>query len=245
MAIILPRARVIQRGLLVHATRVHPTWHGKLAFVIINLSRRPVEIETGAQIASMVVFKAEEGGALPPRKDLGRESLHVDLERLAKEPAQPKDAIIELEEEIKDIEELAEKYGPPFNTIAEGIKRSFEELYGEINKRMEDKSERIRKELQESIKSEIKNEVEKEDNSKIVPIVNAWMSSIVVLVLTLTIALIQLAQATLRIGDMIIDLVVTKIALPLVMVINLILLAFILLRLFKKINIGHKNSRDQ
>jgi len=284
MAIILPRARVIQRGLLIHATRVHPTWHGKLAFVIINLSRRPIEIETGAQIASMVVLKlehrhAEKGGALPSREDLGRESLDVDLRRLAEEPTQPKDAIIELEEEIKDIEELAKKYGPPFNTIARGIKKrfkkSFEKIYKGINKRFEE----ISYELQKSVKREIdkldeivESKVEKEISSRIAPSVNAWMSAIVVLVLTLAIVLIQLTQATPKTSDMTIqslgvtqktnnitsninitntlhfdqwidrtNLLISKIILPSAMVLNLIILAFIFLRILWGVNNGRKN----
>jgi len=270
MAIILPRARVIQRGLLIHTTRVHPTWHGKLAFVIINLSRRPIEIETGAQIASMVVLKAEKGGTLPSREDLGRVSLDVDLERLAEKPEKPKDAIIELEEAIKDIEELAERYGPPFNTIADGIKKRFEELYNVVKKVLEEKSEETYKKLQNKIENEIdkkvKSEVEKEVNSRIPPIVNAWMSAIVVLVLTLAITLIQLTQVMPKTSDIMaqslgamlktnntmtnlnvtntsnsdqlidqINLVITKIVLPLAMVINLTILICIFLRILRGI----------
>jgi len=272
MAIILPRARVIQRGLLIHATRVHPTWHGKLAFVIINLSRHPVEIETGAQIASMVVLKAEKGGILPSRGDLGRECLDVDLRRRAEKPAQQekKNAIIELEEAIRDIEELAEKYGPPFNIIADGIKKRFEDLHNVVKKALEEKSEDMYKRLQNKIEDEIdkkvKSEVEKEVNSRIPPIVNAWMSAIVVLVLTLVITLIQLTQVMPKTSDIMaqslgamlktnntmtnlnvsntsnsdqlidqINLVITKIVLPLAMVINLTILICIFLRILRGI----------
>jgi len=276
MAIMLPRARAIQRGLLIHTTRVHPTWHGKLAFVIANLSRRPIEIETGAQIASMVVLKAEEGGALPPREDLGRESLHVDLRRLTERPAQPKDPIIELEEVMKDIEELAEKYGPPFNIIADGIKKRFEELYKVINEVIEERFEDIRNSIEKEIDKKVKGEVEKEAIRRVTPTVNAWMGAIVVLVLTLAITLIQLTQAmpkandvkanslgamlktnntmtnlnvtnTSNSDDQLIDqinLVITKIILPLAMVINLAILICIFLRILRGIKNVCKNSRD-
>jgi len=266
MAIILPRARVIQRGLLIHTTRVHPTWHGKLAFVIVNLSRYPVEIETGAQIASMVVLKAEEGGTLPPREDLGRESLHVDLKRLAEKLAQQgkKDAIIELEEEIEDITKLAEKYGPPFNIIAEGIKKRFDEIRDAISEYIEEVIKKEAEELRKIIKSEIdekvENKVEKEISSRITPSVNTWMSSIFVLVLTLAIALIQITQAMLNTNntmtnldntdaqnfDLFIDqisLLITRILLPLAMVVNLIILACILKRI--KGLVSAQNSRNK
>jgi len=203
MAIILPRARVTQRGLLIHATRVHPTWHGKLAFVIINLSRRPIEIETGAQIASMVVLKAEEGGTLPPREDLGRESLDVDLRRRAKEPAKPKDVIIELEEVIEDIEKLAEKYGPPFNIFAEGIKKRFEEIRGEIEKLLIELLKKKTEELEKIIKREVVSEVEKEVSNKVIPTMHSWLGSIVVLVLTLAVAFLQYTLGTPDTRDMV------------------------------------------
>jgi len=246
MAIILPRARAIQHGLLIHTTRVHPTWHGKLAFVIVNLSRRPIVIEPKAQIASMVVFETEKGGALPSREDLGRESLDVDLRRLAKEPAQPKDVIIELEEDIRDIRELVKKYGPPFNTIAESIEKRFEEMYEEIRKVLKE----ISKELRDEVEEKVESKVEKEINNRIRPSVNTWMSSIFVLVLTLAIALIQITQATLKTNNTMtnldttstphfgqyidqISLLITKIVLPLAMVANLIILALILLNIWR------------
>jgi len=259
MAIILPRARVLQRGLLIRTTRVHPTWHGKLAFVIVNLSRRPVVIETGAQIASMVVLKAEEGGALPGREDLGRESLHVDLRRLT-EPAQPKDEIIELEEAIEDIKELAERYGPPFNTIAESIEKSFEAIAKSIEKSIKERFEDISKELRDEIEKKVESKVEKEISNRITPSVNTWMSSIFVLVLTLAIALIQITQAMLNTNNTMtnldntntqnfdpfidqISLLITRILLPLAMVVNLIILACILKRI--KDLVSAQNSRNK
>jgi len=258
MAIILPRARAIQRGLLIHTTRVHPTWHGKLAFVIVNLSRHPIEIETGAQIASMVVLKAEEGGALPPREDLGRESLHVDLRRLTERPAQQKDAIIELEEVIRDIEELAERYGPPFNIIADGIKKRFEELYKAIYEAIEERFEDIRKRLQSSIEKEInekvKSEVERKISIEVIPSMHIWMGAIVVVVLTLAVAFIQFTQAASRASDTttnfnqyidLVNLLLTKIAIPFVMLLSLVFLAYIFLRISKGIDNGRKNSRSQ
>jgi len=258
MAIILPRARVIQRGLLIHATRVHPTWHGKLAFVIINLSRRPVEIETGAQIASMVVLKAEEGGTLPPREDLGRESLDVDLRRLAEKPAQQekKDQIIELEEVIEDIEKIAKKYGPPFNIIAEGIKKRFENIQTDIDKSIN----KLLREKEDELKNELSRYVDEKVDSRVARIVNTWLTTIVVLVLTLTVALIQLTQATPNTSGAVtspnittnlnkyIDLAslcISRFVLPLVMVINFVILALILWRIWALVGAQTSETKNK
>jgi len=254
MAIMLPRARVLQRGLLIHTARVHPTWHGKLAFVIVNLSRHPIEIETGAQIASMVVLKAEEGGALPPRKDLGRESLHIDLERLAKEPVQLKDAVREVEEVMKDISELAERYGPPFNIIAEGIGKRFEVIYEVVKEGFEYIRKELQSDIEEEIDKKVKSEVERKISIEVIPSMHTWMGAIVVVVLTLAVAFIQFTQAAPRASDTtanfnqcidLVNLLLTKIAIPFVMLLSLVYLAHIFSRIRKGIDNGRKNSRGQ
>jgi len=55
----IPRATFYRCGILVQGIRTDPGYRGKFTFMLVNTTKAPFEIETGAAVANMVFFRID------------------------------------------------------------------------------------------------------------------------------------------------------------------------------------------
>jgi deoxycytidine triphosphate deaminase len=56
-ALVVPRARQIFRGMLINATRIDPSWYGKLAVGVTNLSKEQINTSPGESFCSCIFME--------------------------------------------------------------------------------------------------------------------------------------------------------------------------------------------
>lgn len=78
LAMIVPRATWIFEGTSLSATRIDPTWYGKLLIGLTNLAKNPVALDYGEEFCTCYFMEATETGKVLTRdttKSLGREKI--------------------------------------------------------------------------------------------------------------------------------------------------------------------------
>jgi deoxycytidine triphosphate deaminase len=123
-ALVVPRARFIQQGLTLQATRVDPTWHGKLLIGLTNVSKDRRKILRGTPICTMMFLDVDGDvdRTLTSRhtRDLGREHIKIPPEYVVSWRPVDKDAI-----GPTDVAGLVDEWGPPFDVVRGGLEWTF------------------------------------------------------------------------------------------------------------------------
>ena len=154
MAMIVPRARWIWEGTFVYATRVDPTWYGKLLIAFTNLAKNPIALSRGEEFCTCYFTEASETEAVLTKEKvpfLGRTTIEpIYLTHVREQRLLPADRVTEAE-----IEKVVDMYGWPWD-VARGM------FY--LNKRLlEDYIDKDKlPELTEKLTSKISLETSKE-----------------------------------------------------------------------------------
>ena len=114
--IIEPRARLLFDGLAISATKVDPTWHGKLAVAIRNNSNNVQTLPHGESFCTLILNELDKPVEKVLTKDrvsfLGQESLKSRPTHAT--PWAPRRAESVGEE---DLDKIVNEFGPPFDVI--------------------------------------------------------------------------------------------------------------------------------
>lgn len=117
MGLIVPRARRIFEGTSISATRVDPTWHGKLVIGVTNLAKSPTAISRGDSFCTLYFAetgRVERGLTKDNTPFLGRTRIgNLELPNLRQRRlrTRPEDVT------RQDIEDVVETFGRPFDVV--------------------------------------------------------------------------------------------------------------------------------
>ena len=119
LAMIVPRATWIFEGACLSATRIDPTWYGKLLIGFTNLARNPVALDYGEEFCTCYFMEASETETVITRdkvKSLGRENIG------SIKFAHARQQIPLLPDKVTkdDIDKVVELYGWPWD-VARGM----------------------------------------------------------------------------------------------------------------------------
>lgn len=142
MGLVVPRARRIFEGMSLSATRVDPTWYGKLLVGMTNLAKSPTAIYRGEAFCTL--YFAETGEVEKPltksdtpflgRTEIGRIELPNLRERVLRQ--RPEDIT------RQDVEDVVETFGRPFDVVfgaMESTRRTtFEAVERELGPKLAD-----------------------------------------------------------------------------------------------------------
>jgi deoxycytidine triphosphate deaminase len=114
--VIEPRARLLFDGLVVTATKVDPTWYGKLAIAIRNNSSNARELNYGESFCTLILNELDKQAVKILTKDrvsfLGQESLMSGPTHATPWiPKRPESVNVE------DLDKIVDEFGPPFDVI--------------------------------------------------------------------------------------------------------------------------------
>jgi deoxycytidine triphosphate deaminase len=115
VGLIVPRARRIFEGGLINATRLDPTWYGKLIIGFTNLAKHPVALRRSEPFCVCIFFEtAEVEKTLKEERTehLGRERLEVDFPHLRYHPPRSPETV-----SAQDLQRVVEQYGTPFDIV--------------------------------------------------------------------------------------------------------------------------------
>ncbi len=116
VSIIVPRARWIFEGTSICATRVDPTWYGKLLVGFTNLAKNPVELYRQKQFCTCYFMETSETDiALTKDKVpfLGRTKIgEIEFSHALEQKLRPTDKITQ-----DDIEKVVDLYGWPWDVV--------------------------------------------------------------------------------------------------------------------------------
>ena len=119
MAMIVPRARWIWEGTFVYATRVDPTWYGKLLIGFTNLAKNPVALGRREDFCTCIFVETSETETVLTKDKaghLGRTKIvRVDFAHIREQRLLPADRV-----EQSDIDKVADMYGWPWD-VARGM----------------------------------------------------------------------------------------------------------------------------
>lgn len=118
MAMVVPRARWIWEGTFVYATRVDPTWYGKLLIGFTNLAKNPVALERGEGFCTCYFAKCSETKRILTKAEtrLGRTEIgRIDFTHIREQRLLPSDRV-----EQSDIDKVVDLYGWPWD-VARGM----------------------------------------------------------------------------------------------------------------------------
>ncbi len=135
---IVPRARLIFEGIVINATKIDPTWYGKLLVAVTNITKYPLILYKGKPFCSVYFEECEEVKS-ELNKDkvpsLGREKiLPEDITRshIKFEP------LLEIEKVTKeDMEKVVEIYGKPWDIIRGMFELSKDDILKYIEKEIQ------------------------------------------------------------------------------------------------------------
>ena len=114
--LIVPKARWIFEGLVINATRVDPTWHGKLKIAVTNITKNPITISKGEGLCCMYfieTFEVEKELDKYISPSLGRE----ELEPLKTPHHRAEDLLPPDKVTLDDLEKVVRIYGKPWDIV--------------------------------------------------------------------------------------------------------------------------------
>jgi deoxycytidine triphosphate deaminase len=134
--IVEPRARLLFDGLIVFASKVDPTWHGKLAITIKNNSNTTQTLSYGEQFCTLIFNELDK----PTEKVLTKDRVpFLGQESLISRPTHATPWTPRREESVheEDLDKIIDEFGPPFDVIRgifkleeKRIKKYIEEDWG-------------------------------------------------------------------------------------------------------------------
>ena len=132
-AMIVPRARWIFEGTSICATRIDPTWYGKLLIVFTNLAKNPVELFRNESFCTCY-FMRTSGVDTPLTKDrvhfLGR--THID--RIEFSHATEQKLLLPEKVGKDDINKVVDLYGWPWDVVRGMFDLTLKEIIEYIEK---------------------------------------------------------------------------------------------------------------
>lgn len=132
VGLIVPRARRIFEGGLINATRLDPTWYGKLIIGFTNLAKYPIALRRGEPFCVCIFFETQE--VVKTLKEertehLGRERLEVDFPHLRYHPLRSPDTV-----SAGDLQQVVEQHGAPFDIVIGGFHQMKAELLAQVER---------------------------------------------------------------------------------------------------------------
>jgi deoxycytidine triphosphate deaminase len=124
-ALIVARARFIQQGFALQATRVDPTWYGKLQVGLTNLSKDRRKIPWGTPFCTMLFFEVIGGVdrvlTTSTTAALGREHIQIPSEYIVPWKRLEAGAV---GQEL--VSALPDQWGPPYDVVRGGYEWTFQ-----------------------------------------------------------------------------------------------------------------------
>lgn len=131
--LVVPRARKLFEGSTLAATRVDPTWYGKLIVGFTNQSQYTTSLARGERFCNLVFVRTEEVKRPLSRltmPHLGRESIRKpEYPSLRPQRLKPPDQV-----SAEDIREMVENFGAPFDVVSGALQRTKNETIGYVEK---------------------------------------------------------------------------------------------------------------
>jgi len=128
VGLVVPKVSWLCHGTALHASRVHPTWHGKLRVAVTNLGSNPIALVRGDVLCSILFYTTRPVGITMAQvggSGLGGESLPVpEYPRLRPQPYLEPQQV-----GPQHIEQMPALYGKPFDVVRgalEAIKREIQ-----------------------------------------------------------------------------------------------------------------------
>lgn len=116
LAMIVPRATWIFEGTSLSATRIDPTWYGKLLIGLTNLAKNPVALDYGEEFCTCYFMEATETGKVLTRdttNSLGREKIgSIKFAHARQQIPLPPDRVNK-----DDMDKVVELYGWPWDVV--------------------------------------------------------------------------------------------------------------------------------
>jgi deoxycytidine triphosphate deaminase len=131
-ALVVPRARWIFEGTYLNATRVDPTWYGKLLIGFTNIAKYPITLTRGETFCTCQFIEIQEIEKPLTKKDvyfLGRTKIgKIDFAH-----ARPQELLSPNKVTREDLEKVVKTFGKPWDIVHGSIER----IKGEIIQYME------------------------------------------------------------------------------------------------------------
>lgn len=134
MGLVVPRARLIREGTLLNATRVDPSWYGKLIIGFANHAKFPVRVYSHDPFCTCVFVRlseeVKETVAQRRMEGLGRTTLRSlsFTHAIPTMPLGPEQVTREM------LQEVVETYGKPWDIIRGAIEQSKKEIINYIDR---------------------------------------------------------------------------------------------------------------
>lgn len=133
MGVVVPRARRIFEGSSICATRVDPSWYGKLLIGFTNLNRFATRIKRGEAFCACYFIESAKVDRTCHElrvSNRGRENIHVEFPNIIqlRKPLRPDEVT------KRHLDELVEQYGPPFDIIRGSVDWIMKEIQQYIDK---------------------------------------------------------------------------------------------------------------
>ena len=116
LAMVVPRATWIFEGVSLSATRIDPTWYGKLLIGFTNLAKNPVALDYGEEFCTCFFMEATETEKVLTRdstSSLGREKIgSIKLAHAREQKLLLPDRVTE-----DDIDKVVDLYGWPWDVV--------------------------------------------------------------------------------------------------------------------------------
>ncbi len=132
-AFVVPRARFIFQGGAINATRIDPTWYGRLLVGFTNLSKYPFALGRGEEFCTCLFVHANQPKASLASKGvahLGRDS----ISRIETPNIRPRDLREPSEIGPDEMREVVSLFGHPFDVVRGTIEQSRTEIVEHINR---------------------------------------------------------------------------------------------------------------
>jgi deoxycytidine triphosphate deaminase len=116
LGMIVPKATWIFEGISLSASRIDPTWYGKLLIGITNLAKNPVALDYGEEFCTCYFMESTQVTKVLSRethKSLGRDTIGT----IRFEHAKPQKLILPDKVSKEDIEKVVDLYGWPWDVV--------------------------------------------------------------------------------------------------------------------------------
>lgn len=162
-AVIVPRARLIFQGAAINATRVDPTWYGRLLVGFTNQSKYPFNLGRGEAFCTCLFAKI----GVPERTlqelrvaHLGRLSIgRIDMPNIRHRDLKEPDQV-----QPNDLRDVVGSFGPPFDVVRGAIERQRTEIIEHLNR-----------ELAPEIVADARQEAAREAFDKLYDLQKSWL----------------------------------------------------------------------
>jgi dCTP deaminase len=127
MAMIVPRARRIFEGSSLNATKIDPTWYGKLLVGFTNLAKFPTTLQRGESFCACYFFETSEVATILTEDkvpSLGR----TKIGRIEFTHARPQALLSPEQVTMSHLDGIVKSFGTPWDIVRGAIERSKDEI---------------------------------------------------------------------------------------------------------------------